>query len=56
MKSFPQDEDLVDLGKDMRSSYMKNKAYFLYKDSQISLSNNFFFCKLNPTNYHIYYD
>ena len=57
MKSFPQDEDLIDLGKDMRSSYMRNKAYFLYKDSQISLSNDSFKidCELNP-NYHIYYD
>ena len=55
MKSFPQDGDLIDLGKDMRSSYIRNEGYFLYKDSQISLSNYSFKtdCELNP-NYHIY--
>ena len=58
MKSFPQDGDLIDLGKDMRSSYIRNEGYFLYKDSQISLSNYSFKtdCELNPTDYHIYYD
>ena len=42
----------------MSSNYMRNKAYFLYKEGAISSSNDSFkiACELNPTDYHIYYD
>ena len=57
-ENFSQNGDLIDLLKDMSSNYMRNKAYFLYKEGAISSSNDSFkiACELNPTDYHIYYD
>lgn len=59
-RTFPQDNniDSNELCNDMTSSYIRNKAYFLYKSSKITEANYNFkkACELNPTDYHIYYD